>query len=269
MGRKKTKLDVRVLPVDSINEPKMLVRDDMGTQEEMLDLGKSIKDFGQIEPIIVVENGERFDLVVGHRRLHASKLVGMITIEAKIITATLSEQALMRYKENNERLANSPYEEALFIREMLDNIKCSQVELSKMLGKSPAYVTQRLAILNGYKNVGEALRTRKINFVQARELLLMPDEDVANQYLEITIQGGANADLLRQWRRDVAVAYQKVEEEETTPEEKEAERQALRLLFRKCEICSTVTDPADLTYIKACRVCNNIVTTELNKFKKE
>jgi len=268
MSRPKVKSDVRRLPIDAINEPKMLVRENLGDREELLELGASMKNTGQIQPIVVVQNGERYDLVVGHRRLHAAKLVQLVDIEAKIIEADLVQQSLMRYKENNERLANSPYEEAMFVAEMLQNIGCSQIELSKLMGKSAAYVAQRVAILEGYPCVREALKNREINFVQARELLLMPTENDAKQYLQIAVKSGATADLLRAWRSDLGVAYKKIEGEELSEEARESKRDEIRLLFRRCELCSTVTDPADLVYLRTCRVCYNTMLKEIEKARR-
>lgn len=267
MGRPKKKVDVRIIPIDAVNEPKMLVRENMGSREELLELGQSMKQYGQIQPVVVVPNGERFDLIVGHRRLYAAKLVGLVSVEAKVIKAGLAEAAIMRYKENNERLANSPYEEAVFLREMIDNIGCSQIELSKMLGRSAAYVTQRLAILDGYESVRDALRERKISFSQARELLLMPDEKQANFYLDVVCKGGATAELIRSWRNDMVAAYKEVEREELTEEEREIERTKIQLLFRKCAICNSVTDPVDLVYERICKLCHRTLFEQLNKLK--
>lgn len=268
MGRKRTKVDVRIIPIDAINDPKMLVRDDMGSREENLELGQSIKETGQIQPIVVCEIGDRFDLIVGHRRVYAARLVGLVSIEAKIIDVDNEQMAIMRYKENNERMQNNPYEEALFIREMLNNIGCSQVELSKKLSRSAAYVTQRLAILDGYPCVRDAVRAKEINFAQARELLLMPDEGSAKQYLDIAKKGGAKADLIRSWRNDLVHAYKKIEEGPGEEIDHEEQRQLVRIQFLKCEMCSAVTDPVDLTYMKVCSVCYKTLLGEIAKCRK-
>lgn len=267
MGRKKINIDVKKIPIDLVNEPKMLVRETLGDKEDLYELGKSIQECGQIQPILVRKKGERYDLIVGHRRLHASRLVGAITIEAKIIDVSDAEAAIMRYRENNERLDNSPYEEALFIKEMLENMKISQIELSKKLGKSSSYVSQRMALLQGYPCVREAVRMGSINFNQARELLLMPDEKTAAAYVEIVIKGGAKAELIRQWRNEAVAAYRKIEDSEEDEAKREEKRVLVQLQFRKCEMCATVSDPIDLVYMRVCNVCHKTLSSELDKLK--
>ena len=268
MARRKEKGETKFIPLDAINEPKMLIRESLGSLEELQELAESIKTIGLIQPIVLVQVGERFDLVAGHRRLHAAKLARLVSIEAKVVEANLAEQAIIRWTENQERLQNTPYEEALHLKEMHDNLGGTQSELARRIGKSAAFVTQRLAILDGYECVRESLRHGGINFAQARELFLMPDEQTARQYLDIVLQGGANANMIRTWRNDIVNVYKKIESEEPSEEERAHARDIVRLEFRKCEICNMVTDPADLVFLKTCKTCKRTLEDTLQRLER-
>jgi ParB/RepB/Spo0J family partition protein len=268
MARTKIKVEVKKIALDLINAPKMLVREDMGSMEELRELERSMRIDGQIQPILVKQiEGGRYDLIVGHRRVQAARMGSMVQIEAKIIDASVEKAAIMRYKENKERLDVSAYEEGLHLQELLENLGCSQAELADKVGKSAAYVAQHLAIMRGYKNVREALRQKLINFNQCRELMLMPDETYADQYLEVTIKGGAKAELIRQWRYDVETLFKRNEKIDDGTVDYEQERKMVQLAMRTCEICHTVTDPTDIKYLKVCTICHNTLLKSIEKFK--
>jgi len=72
---------VYAIPIDAIDDfpdHPFQVRDD----EEMAQLVKSIDNNGVLNPIIVRQNGERYELIAGHRRRHACRTLGIKTIPA-------------------------------------------------------------------------------------------------------------------------------------------------------------------------------------------
>lgn len=247
------------IPLDSINAPEMLVRLYMGDQEDLINMGNNIKARGLINPITVKPNGARFDLVAGARRVMSSRLVGLAMIQAKIVDISNKEMALVRWSENNDRLQNSAYEESLFLQEMIENLKCSQVELSKEIGKSPAYVSQRLGVLNGFKLIAASLRDGVINFAQARELNLFPTEQSADRYCNVCIEGGSTPKLLRTWRVQEQNAFAESEKKEPTEDLTESIRNEMGLRLVMCECCRSTHFPQDVVYLRLCHGCETTI----------
>ena len=241
----------------------------MGSPEDVASLGRSMRDGMQLQPIVVWKNGDRYELIAGHRRVYAARVVGMVDIEAKLVEAEGEELALLRFQENKQRLEVSPYEEAVFLAELLENLECSQAELANKLDMSAAYVAQRLAILRGYEAVREALRRGEINFAQCRELMQFPDEASAKQYLGICIEGGAKSDLLRRWRQDVEQAYRVVDQSAEELEAAATARTLVRMQLLTCECCATVMDPSDIVYLKVCHLCEKTLKKSISSFRKE
>jgi ParB/RepB/Spo0J family partition protein len=268
MARPQKNKQLKKVPLDLIDDPVLLKREDMGTEEEIIELGNSLKNLGQIQAIVLFQKDDRYGIIAGHRRVYAARRVGMLELWAEIIEGTVEQYSLMRFQENRQRLQNNPYEEACFLQEMIDNLQCNQAELAVKLNVSAAYVAQRLAVLRGYPEVREALRRGEISFSQCRELMQFPDEMSARQYLEITLKGGAKPELLRQWRNDIAVVYQRVEALELNEEEANTQRKLVQMQLRTCEICGTVMDPIDIVYMKACHLCEKTLKKSIEKFQK-
>jgi len=267
MARPKVTKELRLIPVDLINDPKFLMRENLGTDEELLELGKSL-EVRQIEAIVVFKVDDRFDLVAGHRRVYAARLCKIPALWAEIVEGDLESLAMMRFQENKQRLQASPYEEAVFLAEMWENFKCTQVELANKLSMSAAYVAQRLAILKGYPGVREALRCRVINFAQCRELMQFPSEKSAMEYLAITVQSGATSDLLRRWRAEQEMAFKEIESGGISEEDARQQRTLVQLQLRSCEVCGQVVDPTDLQYLKVCHTCGKTLIKSVEKFRQ-
>lgn len=98
--------------------------------------------------------------------------------------------------------------------------------------------------------------------------MLFPDAETAKQYLDITVRGGAKAELLRQWRSDINLAYKKVEQTDVSEEEADQARKMVQLQLRTCEVCSTVIDPIDIVYMKVCHICEKTLKQSIEKFRK-
>ena len=69
----------RLLPLELIDDPQRPLRSDL-TEESLAELVLSIKQMGIIEPIIVRPQGNRFEVIAGHRRLSAAALAGLATL---------------------------------------------------------------------------------------------------------------------------------------------------------------------------------------------
>ncbi|WP_117882906.1 ParB/RepB/Spo0J family partition protein [Aureibaculum luteum] len=117
-------------------------------EEDLKELGNSIKELGVIQPITVRKlDGNRFQLVSGERRFRASKLIGSKTIPAYIRLANDQEMLEMALVENIQRRDLDPIEVALSYQRLIEEINLTQEELSKRVGKERSTVTNYLRLL--------------------------------------------------------------------------------------------------------------------------
>jgi ParB family chromosome partitioning protein len=134
------------LPLDDIDEdPEQPRREfDAGGLQELAD---TIRDRGVKQPISVrphPRTAGRWVLNFGARRLRASKLAGLSTIPAFVdTTADHYDQVI----ENEQREGLRPLELALFVQRRL-GLGESQAEIARRMGKSKAYVTYAMALID-------------------------------------------------------------------------------------------------------------------------
>jgi ParB/RepB/Spo0J family partition protein len=114
-------------------------------------LVSSLSLLGQLSPILVRKKPQeagRYEVIFGNRRLAAAKELHWETIEAEIIESTDTQSLMIAFAENCEREDFSDYEKALIIEELHVRTGKSYKEIADDIGKSSAFVSQHVAMLN-------------------------------------------------------------------------------------------------------------------------
>lgn len=146
-------------------------------EEALKELSQSIQRHGLIQPIIVFEKDGEYVLIAGERRLRATKLLGSKTIKAivaDIESQNLRELALI---ENIQRENLNPIELANSYKELIDEYKITQDDLSDIIKKSRSQITNTLRLLNLTKESKEALNLGKISQGHAKVLVGLKSDD--------------------------------------------------------------------------------------------
>ena len=113
---------VYAIPIDAIDdfpEHPFQVRDD----EEMAQLVRSIDNNGVLNPIIVRQNGERYELIAGHRRRHACRTLDIKTIPAIVRELSREEAVVEMVDSNLQREHILPSEKAFAYKMKMDAMK--------------------------------------------------------------------------------------------------------------------------------------------------
>lgn len=117
-------------------------------EEALKELAGSIKELGVIQPITVRKlEGNKFQLVSGERRFRASRLIGATSIPAYVRIANDQEMLEMALVENIQRKDLDPIEVALSYRQLIEEVKLTQEQLSIRVGKNRSTVTNFLRLL--------------------------------------------------------------------------------------------------------------------------
>jgi ParB family transcriptional regulator, chromosome partitioning protein len=146
--------------------------------EALEELSESIRTNGVVQPIVVRPSEEdegRYVLILGERRLHASKKAGKTHIPALIRKVALQQAAEMTIVENLQREDLSPLEQAEAFRVLSMEFKLTQQQIAERVGLSRVSVANYMRLLKLPPEVIQLVADKRINFAQAKELLKLND----------------------------------------------------------------------------------------------
>jgi len=144
---------------------------------ELEELAESIKEMGVMQPVIVRERGNLFELVVGERRLRASRMAGLTTIPAIIRRLDDRETAVFALIENLQREDLDHFEEAEAFQLIIEEFGLTQEELARQMGKSQSTIANKLRLLKLETDIRETARAEGLSERHARALLRLPNQE--------------------------------------------------------------------------------------------
>lgn len=159
-----------MIPVDSIAPNPMQPRRRFN-EESLEELAESLKEHGLVQPIIVRPFGTGYEILVGERRWRAAQLAGAKSIPAVIRDADTSQCLQIALVENLHRDDLNGIEEATAYRQLMEEFKLSQDEISQKVGKSRSAVANALRLLQLPVEVQAAVVAEEISTGHARALL--------------------------------------------------------------------------------------------------
>lgn len=235
----------KLVSLELIDDPAAPMRSDL-TTESVQDLVVSIKQMGLIEPIIIRPVGQRFEVIAGHRRLVASRICQLDQIPCIIKRLGNEETEVMKIHENLYREDISPLDEAKHIDYLIQHLKLSPAKIASLIGRSPSYVAERLAIFNYPNELREALVSKKLVFSVAREFARHPDPEKIKQFVRYSVQNGATPGMARQWVQDDIKAINSINNPEASSSEEYPADTNHQLAYH-CSLCSEPIEIAQLT----------------------
>ncbi len=160
--------------------------------EALEELAESIKANGVVQPIMVrpAEEEGRYILILGERRLHASKKAGKTHIPAMVRRVSLQQAAEMTIIENLQREDLSALEQAEAFRVLSNEFKLTQQQIGERVGLSRESVTNYMRLLKLPREVMQLLAEKRINFAQAKELLKLENDDQISQAALYAVKKG-------------------------------------------------------------------------------
>ncbi len=144
--------------------------------EQLKELADSIKQYGIIQPLIVMQIGNKYELIAGERRWRAAKILGLATVPVITRQAQEQEKLELALIENLQREGLNSIETALAYRKLIDEFNLTQEELSKRLGKARPTITNILRLLNLPEEIQQALIQGKITESHAKIIIGLDTE---------------------------------------------------------------------------------------------
>lgn len=146
-------------------------------EDALQELSDSIKQFGLLQPILVQDRKDYYEIIAGERRWRAAKLAGLKEIPVMIRDYTDQEIMEISLIENIQREDLNPIEEAQAYKRLLTEFNLKQDEVAERVSKSRAAVTNSIRLLKLSDEVQQMVIDDMISTGHARTLLAVEDKD--------------------------------------------------------------------------------------------
>jgi ParB family chromosome partitioning protein len=140
--------------------------DDAGLEE----LAASIREHGVLQPVLVTETLDGYQLIAGERRVRASRLAGLERIPALVRQLADRDQLEVALVENVQRADLDPIDEALAYRQLIDEFGLTQERVAERVGKARATVANTLRLLDLHPDVQVAISDGRLTEGHGRAL---------------------------------------------------------------------------------------------------
>lgn len=144
-------------------------------EDALLELSESVKQYGVLQPLLVQDKKDYYEIIAGERRWRAAKLAGLK--EVPVIIKNLTEQEIVEISliENIQRENLNPIEEALAYKRLLNEFNLKQDEVAERVSKSRTAVTNSMRLLKLDERVQQMVIDDLISTGHARALLGIAD----------------------------------------------------------------------------------------------
>ena len=146
-------------------------------EDALLELSESIKMYGVLQPLLVSDKKDYYEIVAGERRWRAAKMAGLK--EIPVVIKEFSDQEIVEISliENIQREDLNPVEEAMAYKRLIDEFHLKQDEIAERVGKSRTAVTNAMRLLKLSEKVQQMLIDEMITAGHARAILAISDKE--------------------------------------------------------------------------------------------
>ena len=185
--------------------------------DKLKQLSESIKADGVLQPVVVRKRGDKYQLIVGERRLQAARLAGMPKVPVIVRDVKDADSLRLALVENIQREDLNAIEVANAYRALVATFGLTQSDLAKLIGRDRSSVANTLRLLNLPEDVQQMIVDERLTGGHARALLALPTQKEQLALAKRII--GKNLSV-RQAEVEVGLATRKKRHRETTQKEK-------------------------------------------------
>ena len=194
-------------------------------ENELNELVASIKLHGIIQPLVLRQIGDKYEIIAGERRYKAAVKAGLTEVPAIITVLNDKESAEIAVVENIQRKSLSAIEEAKSYKKLLDLGQLTQDQLALRMGKSQSNVANKLRLLSLDGEVQNALLVNKISERHARSLLQLKDlnkqKEILNRIINERLTVKQTDDIIKDYLNNINNYNEEKKEEIKMVSEKE------------------------------------------------
>ena len=227
----------RTLEIDAIRVNRFQPRQHFD-EAAIAEMVASIREQGIVQPLLVRQLGDSYELVAGERRLRAARAAGLESVPVVVREMSDREALEIALVENLQREDISPLEEAAAYKRLVAEFDLTQDEVAKRVGKSRPAVANTIRLLDLPEAVLDLLRAGRLSAGHGRALLALREASrqlaLANEAVRLRLN-------VRQLEARVAAtpSQRATAPRAAVPEVADAERQLMRMLGTKVKIRSS------------------------------
>lgn len=146
-------------------------------EDALQELSESIKQYGILQPLLVSDKKDYYEIVAGERRWRAAKMAGLK--EVPVVVKEFSTQEIVEISliENIQREDLNPVEEAMAYKRLIDEFHLKQDEIAERVSKSRTAVTNSMRLLKLDSRVQQMMVDEMISAGHARAILTISDPE--------------------------------------------------------------------------------------------
>lgn len=146
-------------------------------EDALQELSESIKQYGILQPLLVSDKKDYYEIVAGERRWRAAKMAGLK--EVPVVVKEFSTQEIVEISliENIQREDLNPVEEAMAYKRLIDEFHLKQDEIAERVSKSRTAVTNSIRLLKLDSRVQQMMVDEMISAGHARAILAISDPE--------------------------------------------------------------------------------------------
>ena len=225
-------------------------------EEKLQELAGSIRTNGVIQPLIVREGKNGYELVAGERRWRASRLAGLKTVPCIVRDFDDRQNAIVAIIENMQREDLNPIEEARGLRSMTEKYGFTQEQISASLGRSRTYIANSIRLLKLPPEIQEYVSSGQMSAAHGRTIINIPDKakqkEIADKIIRNDLSVRATEKLAERVKDELKPERKrrkpKVEEQGKTEDVIAVERELMTLTGTKVNITGTSKGKLELEY---------------------
>lgn len=172
-------------------------------EQRLAELSQNILERGVLQHLIVVPDGDTFEIIAGHRRYFAARRAGLVVVPCDVYPNRADADEAVQHAENRHREELTASDEAIWFDDLLERKFDGDVDrLCAYLGEKRGYVEGRLNLFRGDERVFEALARKQITIGVAEQLNRCDDELHRRMLLHQAIENGATVAIMSGWVAD-------------------------------------------------------------------
>ena len=146
-------------------------------EDALQELSESIKQYGILQPLLVSDKKDYYEIVAGERRWRAAKMAGLKEVPVVVKEFSTQEIVDISLIENIQREDLNPVEEAMAYKRLIDEFHLKQDEIAERVSKSRTAVTNSMRLLKLDSRVQQMMVDEMISAGHARAILAISDPE--------------------------------------------------------------------------------------------
>lgn len=175
-------------------------------QESLNALAENIAENGVIQPLTVRPYGDGYQIVAGERRWRAAKIAGLTEVPVRIMDLTDEQTAQIALIENLQREDLNPLEIAFGYKQLIDEFKLTQEQVSKRVGKPRSSIANSLRLISLPEDLQAMVRSGELSVGHCKVILGIQDEEIQRILAQKAVKDGISVRALERLAKQMTVS---------------------------------------------------------------